>query len=168
MNIEFSTILDLKVNKENVEMIEKEINKINNDIFDISLEDSANGHTGCVKETIGKSLKIETWGHGEINSNIGIRLRFEFYYSKGDKVDIENTENILIYVNSLCSKNVESDLIANIRPGLYKLEEKYSTRIEKCEIRHEFTGINKQEIKEFLEYLTKIEKSERTVIYKNN
>ncbi|MEJ4051247.1 hypothetical protein VSK94_19035, partial [Clostridioides difficile] len=83
-----------------------------------------------------------------------------------DKVDIENIENILIYVNSLCSKNVESDLIANVRPKFYKLEEKYSTRIEKCEIRHEFIGINKQEIKEFLEYLTEIEKSERTVIYK--
>ena len=168
MNIDFSTILDLKVNKENVEMIEKEINKINNDIFDISLKDCANSHTGSVKETIGKSLNIETWGHGEINSKIGIRLRFNFYYSKSDKVDIENIENILIYVNSLCSKKAESDLIASVRPGFYKLEEKYSTRIEKCEIRHEFVGINKQEIKEFLEYLAKIEKSERTVIYKNN
>ncbi|HBG4932973.1 TPA: hypothetical protein KQF29_002205 [Clostridioides difficile] len=168
MNIDFSTILDLKVNKENVKMIEKEINKINNDIFDISLKDCANGHVGCVKEISGKSLKIETWSHGEISSRIGIRLKFEFYYSKGDKVDIENIENILIYVNSLCSKNIESDLIANIRPRFYKLEEEYSTRIEKCEIRHEFIGINKQEIKEFLEYLTKIEKSERTVVYKNN
>lgn len=101
MNIDFSTILDLKVNKENVKMIEKEINKINNDIFDISLKDCANCHVGCVKETAGKSLKIETWGHGEINSKIGIRLRFNFYYSKSDKVDIENIENCTIKVNDL-------------------------------------------------------------------
>ncbi|MDC9421672.1 hypothetical protein PSL90_18165, partial [Clostridioides difficile] len=61
MNIDFSTILNLKVDKENVEMIEKEINKINNDIFDISIKDCANSNVGIVKETVGKSLNIETW-----------------------------------------------------------------------------------------------------------
>lgn len=166
MNIDFSTILDLKVNKENVKMIENEIEKINDGMLGISFEDQANGHTGGSKELYGPSLYVKTWYSGEINGNIGISMKFGFSYPRSEKKKKENIENILIYVNSLSGKNEKNKLEASVKPSFYSLEEKYFTLIKKCLIMHDFIGVNPHEIKEFVKHLNEIEESERTVTYK--
>lgn len=166
MNIEFSTILDLKVSKENVKMIKNEIEKINDNMLEINFEDKANGCAISNEEIYGPSLHIETWYAGEINGDIGIRLEFRFYYSKDEIRKKENIENILVYINSLSRENGKNDLKALVKPGFYNLEEKYFTIIKKCLITHDFVGVNSYEIKEFVKHLNEIEESEKTVIYK--
>lgn len=167
MNITFSTILNLKVNKENVEMIENEVEKINDSMLDISFKDSANGHIGLRKETSGPSLYFDMWSSvGEHTSSIGVTLKFVFQYTRDDLEKKENIKNILIYVNSFSKENEENEIEALIRPSFYRLEEKYSTLIKQCQVRHAFEGVNSKEIKEFLEHIEHIEESERTVIYK--
>ncbi|MFJ1488467.1 hypothetical protein ACIJV6_14140 [Clostridioides difficile] len=170
MDIKFSTILDLKVDKKNVEMIENEVEKINNGILGISFADYANGYAVLHKEIIGSSLYFDicnsTWNG--ITSNMEVTLKFVLDYTmdnKRKKENIENIENILIYINSLSVKNETNNISACIRPFLYKLVEKYSTHIEKCLIKHEFVGVNQNEIKEFLKHIVKIEESSRYLIY---
>lgn len=170
MDIKFSTILDLKVNKKNVEMIENEVEKINDGMLGISFADHANGYAVLHKEIIGSSLYFDIWSStcNGITSNIEVILKFVLDYpmdNKRKKENIENIKNILIYINSLSGKNETNDLSAYIRPFLYKLIEKYSTHIEKCLITHEFVGVNQNEIKEFLKHIIKIEESSRYLIY---
>ncbi|HBF5866218.1 hypothetical protein KGF43_15675 [Clostridioides sp. ZZV14-6044] len=170
MDIKFSTILDLKVNKKNVEMIENEVEKINDGMLGISFADHANGYAVLHKEIVGSSLYFDIWSStcNGITSNIEVTLKFVLDYTmdnKRKKENIENIKNILIYINSLSGKNETNDLSAYIRPFLYKLIEKYSTHIEKCLITHEFVGVNQNEIKEFLKHIIKIEESSRYLIY---
>ncbi|MFL8710805.1 hypothetical protein Q3304_08565 [Clostridioides sp. GD02377] len=166
MNITFSTILDLKVNKENVEMIENKVEEINKGMLDISFKDSANGHFGLRKETSGPSLYFDMWGSTDgYTSDIGVTLEFCFQYTSDDLEKKENIKNILIFVNSFSKENHNNNIEALVNPNYYRLEEKYFTLIKKCLVKHEFTGVNPNEIEKFLHYIEEIEKSKRTVIY---